>query len=122
MGFPQIPGRPPQFNIKAPCSECPFRVASPMRVRQGHMEEILDSIEDGHPFPCHKVTQNRGRTLNHPHARYCAGSMLYSLQQRRTGVHMQLAERLGLWSPDELSRHVPVMTTREAMLAHHNEG
>lgn len=118
---PQVK-RPPQFEQRRACPECPFRWDSAIRVSPPHLQEILASLGERHPFPCHTSTRNSSRPLNHSGSRYCVGAMRYALARGEPGVHMLLAVELGLWSPDELSTDEPIFEDEDALLSFHADG
>jgi hypothetical protein len=112
----------PQFNIARPCSACPFRLESTVGRLGPHTAERISSTED--PFGCHQLTTDKNRPLTHPKARYCAGHLLHRLAREAAGEalppHMQLGERLGVWSRDWL-QPAPVFATAAELIAHHSQ-
>jgi len=107
------------FSLEHPCGTCPFRVGTPMRLSERTLTRVTEDLQDGTPFGCHGTTSEKGRSMNHPDARYCAGALRYAVHIGRPGNHMLLARRLGLWDWTRLHERVPVFTSEEALRAHH---
>ena len=92
------------FDLKRPCSNCPFRKG------EGHFFNLsierLDEIRNAVAFQCHK-------TVDYDHAddpdrrqgnrpQQCAGLMAVLARGRATNSIMQVAERLGHLSIEDL--------------------
>lgn len=113
------------------CPECPFQRSgpgrNPVRLRRGRISEIAGNILSpfGGEFPCHKTVdydsddhdedgESCGRDTSGEH--HCAGALIFAEKHDHTTQMMRIAERLGLYRPDELEGHDTVFdSVREWM-------
>jgi hypothetical protein len=102
-----------RFDLKRPCSDCPFRRKGGIRLRAGRIRELADVMLEqgaGGSFTCH-VTNPLRRTER----QHCVGAILFAMKNRVETQVMQLASRLGLYDP--LKGRKEVFTTTEEFLA-----
>lgn len=109
------------FKLKRPCENCPFRRDRPAQkgwLGEERAREIADYVLTGNKtFICHK-------TLHTGRESMCAGalSMLKQADKEASpfGNQMiQVAERLGLYDPNETDTSVPVFKTSAEMAKFH---
>lgn len=96
------------FNLKKPCSNCPFRSDKNFPLRKERVIEIVDGIEDGRTFTCHK-------TLDCEEQSHCAGAIQYLDQKDLFTRPLSMARTLGLWD-GKTTRLVPVYKSKEQMI------
>lgn len=79
------------FNLKRPCSNCPFIKGTTMELQPGRMEGIVETLQSDYSvFPCHKTTQHGededGESITVPHDKEqaCMGALAY--MQHHHGV------------------------------------
>lgn len=85
--------KPPNFKMKKPCENCPFRKEGSIDLMPGRLPGIIETLEDDHNFfQCHKTTYGAA-----PVESICMGSVAWLLKNRgRTGIYT----RLGLMAQD----------------------
>lgn len=101
-----------KFDLKKPCDNCPFRRAGGVRLTRDRVVEIAQPLLEeggGHTFACHK-------TLDQPEHRHCAGALLFSAKHGVLTQAGQIASRLGLYRPEELTGHDQVFDSLEEMM------
>jgi hypothetical protein len=108
------------FDLKKPCSNCPFRNDIPAYLTQGRVAEI-DSVMDRGWFACHKTTvdsddDDSGDRVTTDESQHCAGALILMEKSGRKSQVMQIAERLDVYSPDELAMEAPVFGSFEEMI------
>ena len=108
-------------HTKAPCDDCPFRVAPRFRFSEGRAREIATALRQGASFSCHKSldysADDKGKAT--PRTKHCAGAMLVLENEGCPNQLMQIAERLGYYDPERLqvaSQDVPVYEDLEAFV------
>lgn len=100
------------FQLKKPCSNCPFLRKGGIELRPGRIEGIVEDLvnNDHHPFPCHKTTREGGETENDEgeyeyvpsgHERMCAGASALLMKRGAPTVGMRLAFHFGDAHPDD---------------------
>lgn len=104
-----------KFDLKSPCATCPFRPERPFPLTPGRVSEITSTILGRGSFACHKTTTEKGVGPNDRGAQYCAGALLFQYKLGTPGQMAIIAERLGIFKPDELKFSVPVYDSVEAM-------
>lgn len=114
-----------RFDLKAPCSNCPFRNdRGPFGLDVKTVREILGGGEGRDYFPapsfaCHKTVDYDRRASGRgpsPDEQHCAGVAIILHRERRLNDALQLASRLGLWDPAQLDMLAPVYnSTAEAL-------
>lgn len=98
-----------KFDLTTPCNDCPFRIdGKGVQLGPGRWQEIRECIEeeDGY-FPCHKTIDygdhdDTGSPRLQPGMQHCAGAMIHLEQLEKPNQFMRVAERLGLYDPDQL--------------------
>lgn len=119
---------PNPMILNSPCSACPFRtdtgfVDSLPRERK---REIVDSIIAGEVFTCHKTLKHpyddetgeyRKRDHLMPQELVCAGATLMCLRSGEYPFFLQIAERLGMWTEDQMVHDVELPENFEAWVA-----
>jgi hypothetical protein len=116
-------GKNMRFDLTTPCSNCPFRSDRPFPLKAERVRQILggDRGRQWWPSPsftCHKTVDYsagvEGRIR--VEGQHCAGVLIILTREERPNDCMQIAERLGLWSPVSLQMDAPVYhTTEEAV-------
>lgn len=89
-----------RFDLKKPCSNCPFRIRGGIRLRPDRAEEIAYAAiaNPGGTFPCHKTTIMVDDDLEEgPDTQYCAGALIFAHKLDSLNQMMRVAERLNLW-------------------------
>ena len=91
------------FDLKRPCSNCPFRVGQGSLF--GMTKRRLDEIFRSPAFQCHKTLlyDDDGQpVVNGPKTQQCAGLMAVLHREGQANTIMQVAERLGYLDPETL--------------------
>lgn len=75
-------------NMKTPCPQCPFRtdLDGGAYLTRGRVVEIMEGVERGGSFACHKTVTHDEETGEHvpsSEEQICAGSMLLLEHQHR---------------------------------------
>ncbi|MBM4574815.1 hypothetical protein GS896_27545 [Rhodococcus hoagii] len=101
------------FGLKRPCVDCPFRTDRQPFLRPDRAAEIADALEAGEPFWCHKTVEydedQAGESVtNTDGSTFCAGALATLEREGRPNNAMRIAERLGLYRPDQMATDVPV--------------
>jgi len=102
------------FDLKAPCSDCPFLKKGGVRLTARRVEEIAGNIlsSQGGSFACHKTTRysdDTGDMERTEQSRHCAGALIFAEKNRNSTQMMRIAERLGIYDPR------PLMANRNAV-------
>lgn len=124
------------FNLVSPCKDCPFRNDKPNQkgwLGAARMAEIIQDLENGLVFPCHKTTTDdqiiededgnevHSNNLN-PNNEFCAGALIYmeltnTANQSRAVV---TGEWLGLYDRSKLRvEGAPVFGNKEDLINWH---
>lgn len=95
------------FEMKRPCSACPFLKVGGVRLTAGRVREVAANFitEPGAMFPCHKTVESDDRQwARHAGWQMCAGGLLFAEKVRPTRpvTMIQLAERMGLYDRTRL--------------------
>lgn len=116
------------MKLTRPCVDCPFVRAEKHRdwLMKARVEEIAASLLKGESFPCHKTVNYGGEDEDgnptsawDKNTKLCAGSMIFLTKLGEPNQAMQVAERLGFWSPDVLEGSETVFdSVREMSLWH----
>jgi hypothetical protein len=90
------------FDVKRPCSNCPFRLYGAIELRNGRLAQIVHELRaDDHKwFICHK-TIGRGSESQ------CVGAMVYLLKIDAPSVSMRVAAAVGLIKFADLRAQYP---------------
>ena len=112
-----------RFDLTRPCGNCPFRSDRPFHLNPERVRGILGGDRHGQwwpaeSFPCHKsiIYTDDGETITPDSAQQCAGVMGILHRENRPNTAMQLAERLGLWSPKSLDQTAPFYESTAAAI------
>lgn len=105
------------FDLKAPCSECPFKRdnAGMFEFSEARINEIVSAVA----FQCHKTIQYDapyGVKIKKP--QQCAGLMALLHAEGKPNQIMQVAERLEGFDASKISTNNTFKTVREAIKAH----
>lgn len=112
-----------KFNLKRPCTNCPFRKDRPMQrgwLGYDRAKEIAQGVlQENWDFRCHK-------TLHKPRNQQsmCAGAlqMLHNATRKESPFGnqiVQIAERMGHYDPSKQDTSIPVFATIEEMAEFH---
>jgi hypothetical protein len=105
-----------KYDLRSPCSDCPFRTDVRPYITVGRVAELPDV-----PFSCHKTTTCKNRRNSHPDAQHCAGSLIIHEKMDRPHQMMRIAERLRMYDRTKLNMTAPVYNSFEEMMnAHEN--
>lgn len=73
-----------KFNLKRPCSNCPFRKKGAIDLRPGRVEGIIKNLDnDYNTFPCHKTLdgeETEGAYTYTGNESACIGAIAYKLK------------------------------------------
>jgi len=103
-----------KYELKTPCSNCPFRSDVKPYIHPERVEEII-----GQEFSCHKTTTCKEQDNNHPAAQHCAGSLILHEKMDQPHQMMRICERIGLYDRTKLNMDAPVYDDAEAMIEAH---
>jgi hypothetical protein len=101
-----------KFDLKRPCSNCPFRtdIVFPLRIEK--VAAIVESITlKDQSFPCHKTTSfdDDGEHIPSKKEQHCAGALIMLEKTENPNQMMRISERLGLYDATALDHnYVPV--------------
>ena len=119
------------FDLKKPCSDCPFRTDSTVGwLGEKRAEEIIDALfKKDQTFSCHKTVdyenedwdEETGERIyqNRAHEQHCAGAMILMEKTETANQMMRIAERLGIYDRHKLRMKEPVFDTAEQFVEHH---
>src|SRR5262245_45443771 len=117
-----VGGEVMRFDLTRPCADCPFRSDRTFGLLPARVREILGNPK-GHKwwpaasFPCHKtIDYSSDRTIIPKTAQQCAGVMAILHREGRPNDAMQLAERMGMWSPSKLDWSAPFYESTQAAI------
>lgn len=111
-----------KFDLKRPCSNCPFRHDVAPYIRPERAQEIGSALLQGKSFACHK-TVAYDEDGNHVQRRehleqHCAGAMIVLAYMERPNQLMQVASRIGVLDLSSLDMGAPVFRTMQDWYAH----
>lgn len=96
------------FDMKKPCSNCPFLKSGGIRLHQKRVREIAAALLDsqGRTFTCHRTTvdsddDERGM-VDGPNATHCAGALIFAEKNGNQTQMMRIAERMRWYDPGAL--------------------
>lgn len=98
------------FALVGPCAHCPFRCDRPGFLSQERATRIVEELESGSTFPCHKTIEYDGDGAGERTAKtaFCAGALIILEKQEAPNQAMRMGERLGLYDPSALRMDAPV--------------
>lgn len=108
-----IPGQQMRFDLKGPCSGCPFRTDGGVRhLGRKRAIEITESLCEGATFPCHKTTNedDKGKRIINPSEQMCGGAMVLLEKTSGGNLAMHLA-RVLRWYRGAVDLTAPVFNT-----------
>jgi len=119
-----------QYNLKSPCSDCPFRNDKDPFITGGRAQEILDGITTGDGyFYCHKYVEydqedesedgDDTNYLGHAGDQMCAGSMIMLEHMEQPNQMMRIAERLRMYDHTKMDMVAPVFKNGDDFVRHH---
>jgi hypothetical protein len=108
-----------QFNIKRPCSACPFR--SDVAPFLHRAPRIAKQLKDDHFwFACHETTGIKsGKRVNPANQSHCAGAMMVLWKSGMANIAMRLALVYKMITREQLEQDVPVFASLDEFAAHH---
>lgn len=111
------------FDLRSPCSDCPFLKTGGIRLTRGRVREIARCFTDsqGAVFHCHKTVthddnDDDGGTITTGNEQVCAGGLIFADKQGKANQGMRIAMRLRLFNPDALTGRDRVFDSLAAML------
>lgn len=112
-----------KFDLKRPCSQCPFRTDILPFLRPDRVKEIcLELLINQGTFSCHKTNemlddeQGEGITVETQDSQHCAGAVIFLEQQSKPNQLMRVAERLGSYNAASMELDVDVYLNTEEMV------
>ncbi len=111
------------YDLKAPCSNCPFRTDVKPYLTQERVRGIRDGLLQGQgTFYCHKTTdlgeaaddeqtQLDDSYIPKGSEQVCAGSMILLEKIGRPDQLMRIAERIGMYDRKKLVMDSPVFSS-----------
>lgn len=116
------------FKLKKACKDCPFRKDVNMHLRPERARQIAEDVATGNKtFTCHKTINNDarfddGNDTGHSsrQEQHCVGALMFVEQGNHANSMVQIAERLGLYKPEEVQRDVAVFSTPDEMAKHYS--
>lgn len=131
-----------RFDLKSPCSSCPFRRDVPAFLHPQRAREICDAIlKHDETFACHKTVDyseegepydpegegdillgnlDEGRQTQETH--HCAGALILAQKLGHPNQLTRIAGRMGLYDHRKLRLDAPVFDTPAEMIRHHRKG
>jgi hypothetical protein len=107
-----------RFDLVRPCADCPFR--SDRRFPLRRAGEIAEGIFAGDlTFTCHNTLRPRRWRRGRPRReeQHCAGALILHERLGRPNWRIRFAHYLGLYDPDRLDMHAPVVRSIAEFLA-----
>lgn len=106
------------YDMKSPCSNCPFRSDIRPFLTSGRVREIARALIRGE-FPCHKTTvsddDDEGGMSATENSRHCVGALLLLESAGCPSQMLRIVGRLGMYDPRLLDRSVPVYSDWDEM-------
>lgn len=99
-----------KYNLKRPCSNCPFRSDVHFPMTKARRRDIAKSILNRQEtFSCHKTNEFCGdNAIETQNSQHCAGAMVILEKMERPNQMMRIAERLGMYDRENLDMDSPV--------------
>jgi hypothetical protein len=110
-----------RFDMKTPCTNCPFRSDVPAYLRKSRVREIENALVR-RTFACHKTTVDHEDEDGNcdrivvQESQHCAGALILLEKTECQSDSMQFAERLGIYTPDGLDLAAPVYNSFDEMI------
>jgi hypothetical protein len=108
------------FDLKKPCSTCPFRHDVQPFLTLPRAKEILgEIIDEDKTFSCHKHNSfdDDGDVRETKNSQHCAGALILLERANRPNQLMRIAERIGYYDRRKIDMTAPVYSSKTAMLA-----
>lgn len=112
-----------KFDMVRPCDSCPFCPGRFRGLRADRITEIVEALQSGATFACHKTTIDNedGDYIPSAEERFCGGAtvMLEKAQDPEQAPHNQMlriAERMGWYDHRKLDMTSPVFDSFEEMI------
>lgn len=106
-----------KFDLETPCANCPFRSDVKPFIRPERAVELV-----GVPsFPCHKTVDYRNSSSGEvtEQSQMCAGYMILHENENSPTQMMRIAERLGVYDPENLDPDAQVYASFEDFIEAH---
>jgi hypothetical protein len=118
------------YDLTRPCASCPFRTDRPFALHPERGREIMQALDRGGTFQCHKTvdyaedSEAGDEPRQTPKDQHCAGALLLLEHEGRgkavggtgpgcvTNQQARFAARFGMFDPDKLDGTSPVYRTR----------
>lgn len=114
------------FNLKRPCTNCPFRTDIRPFLNPSRAAEICNAmLVADESFWCHKTIdyggESEGETTKK--TQHCAGALILLEKLDRPNQLMRIAERLGMYDRTQLDMAAPVFESPDEFVeaCHHQE-
>lgn len=107
------------FDLVAPCKNCPFRTDIDFPLRTERVEEICDALVNQQAtFACHKTTEHDedGEYVRRDSEQHCAGALIMLEKMEQPNQLMWIAERFGGYDRTKLRMDAPVFDDDESMI------
>ena len=112
------------FELRRPCSQCPFRRDVPGFLHPARAEEIADALLGDQTFACHKTVdydEDDGEGQVTSASQHCAGASIVLEKMDRPNQMMRIAERLRFYDRRKLDMDAPVFDDLDEFIDHHAE-
>lgn len=116
------------FKLKKACKDCPFRKEVNLNLTAERKRNIAESLVHGNKtFSCHKTvdystrfdSEGNDAQVSSKTEQHCAGALIFVEQVGTPNLMIQIAQRLGLYNPDEIDRDVDIFESVEEMVNAH---
>ena len=103
-----------KYDLKKPCSNCPFLRSTHFRFSTSRMVEIVEA----ETFPCHKTLDytKEGPVRVREQSRHCAGHLILREKMEMPTQLMRIAERIGMYDRTKLEMDSDVYDTLDEMI------
>lgn len=108
-----------KFNLKKPCSNCPFRKDC-MKGWLGkeRTEDIVNTILNDGTFACHKTTEVK----DEKEYSHCAGALILLDKEKGyfANVMVRLAKMFGWFDESKITGQDLIFDSKESVINHHS--
>lgn len=115
------------FDLRSPCTHCPFRSDIRPFLTKSRVREIIHQITAGQAtFSCHKTVDYGAENMDETRAegpfppsvneQHCAGALIMLERMNRPNQMMGISERLGGYDRTKLKMDAPVFKTPALMI------
>lgn len=105
-----------KFDLKSPCSNCPFRKDINPYLNKARVRDLEKSlISKQESFVCHKTSHKLGAPKDKDE-NHCAGALIVMEKENKPNQMMRIAERLGLYNRHELKNKELVFDSFKEMI------